>query len=296
MLGLLTSVLLAMPAQDATKDMAAAAQKLIDAESYSFEMVSEGDLGRGRGGRRGGEAGGGAGGEGGEGGRPDRQPPGGGAAVGTPGGGATGGPVTTNGHFQKAKPMHAKTSDVEFYKLGESTVYKATDGTWKALERGGRAPGGGGAGGVAPPEAGGGEGGRRGGDRAGMMTRIAVQSVRFPHELLSNLEANVKGCACEEKDGKKVYTATLSDKGAEELSGAARMREMAERGGQAVEISASGTMTLTANSSGVVEEIHLDVAIKGPMGESKRTAKIKVNQIGATKIEVPAEVESLIKT
>jgi len=304
MLSLIAGCVLSAVAQDATKDVVDLAKKVAEADSYTFEMTSEGD-GMGRFGRRrgggegGGEAAGGGGGEG-------RRPPGAGAA------GAAGeeGPVTTTGKFQRTKPEYAKRADLEFYRAGEQVVYKTPEGQWKALEQGEGGAGGGslrraGQGGEPGGEGGqgaggGGPGGGRG-DRRGMMTRMLTASVQFPHEMLKNLDAKLASATKEEKDGKIIFTGSLNDKGAEDLSGLARMKEMMARGGGGEsDLKASGTIQFILDGSGNLEQIDLLLNTKGTMGgqpfDRKRTAKIKVKDIGATTVEVPAEVSSQIKT
>lgn len=258
---------------DAAAKLKECCSKVSAIGSYAYDSTVESE-GGGFGGPPG--AGGGRGAGGGA-------PPGAGAAAG--GAGASGKRVdTTNGKVEIGKSAELKRGETLAYKLGDKLVYKK-GGAWEvyvAPDFSGGA--GGGAGG--PPGGGRGAGGGEG------FAMMSLANHTLPHDILRGIDAKLKDVKGTEADGKWTFTGTLTDAGADEVSGAKRAREMAERfaAGSGASVTASGTATILVGKDGNAEQIIFDTKMTTQRGESKRKQTIALKDWGKTKVEVPADV------
>jgi hypothetical protein len=299
---------------EAVKNLSAAAEKLVQAESYTFEVVTQSE--------------------------------GGGGFPG--GGGPPGSDEPVKGAYQKAQPVHLKRGSTEVYRGDGTSLYKGEDGKWQKVSqptrgdfggrRGGdRPPGGGGD--DAGPEGGrrrgrggdaggdeggaggaggeggeggdpGAEGGRRrgrggeggeGGEAGGRRGRgpsagfaaFSVSSTPVPHAMLLDIGKKVESVMAEKSGQKTLYVGKLTPAAALELSGGS-----SGRGGNPPE--ATGTIRITTDSAGAIEKIELDSRTKFTFGEGRefeRTRKttITVSGLGKTKVDVPKEVTEQLK-
>jgi hypothetical protein len=170
-------------------------------------------------------------------------------------------------------------------------------------------------GGKRPEPAKGGEGR----ERKGGFERIvgATELIPLPHRLFNDFTAKFADVTKEEKDGKAIYHAKLTPACVRELMNArggrpARAGGKGEgkppagggaggaggaEGGEAAapkrEVEATGTMNITAKGD-VIEAIDFDVAIKAPSGERKGGGAITLANLNATNLVLPKEVESLL--
>lgn len=166
-------------------------------------------------------------------------------------------------------------------------------------ERGGR-----GEGGEGGERAGRGEGAERGeraarGENrqgaANMTNMRAIMNlgrVALPHETIKKVVDKVKDVKCEEKDGKVIYTCTLTKEGAEALAGTARFgRGRGGAGGPTFE--RSGTLCFIVTAEGAIEKIKIDTKSSGTFREQKfeqsSATTIGLSELGKVKVEVPEE-------
>jgi len=279
---------------DAAGELQAALQKLTQAESVQFALVSETASSN--------QEGAGGGGRGGMGG---------------------GGPMKASGLWKKGLPMQLTVGDQVAFKQGGKIVHKGSEGQWQVLEmgRGGRGAGGpggapgapGGEGGGAGGGAGGGTGGAAGGvarppegagPGGGPRTLLGLASVEAPADVFSDFGSKVADVKKETKDGALVFSGKLSEKGAESLGGRGP-RPGGQRGGQGggeggdtPQVETSGTYAITVKDGAVISAV-FEVKRAGTMGERtfERTTKrtLTIEKVGDVALEVPAEVLELLK-
>lgn len=303
----------AAPAADAKAELVTLCASFAKANSYAFELVSEGTGGPGGGrGRRGGE-------------------------------GATDGPATprppvvTKARFQNGQPLHVTQGDVEAFLLGETLAVKNADGTFEKLDResmrgrgfrpgrvpreeGGAAPPTGGAdapkaeGGTPPqgegagtppepapgrPEAGRGEGGppREGRGGFGMMSLLQL---RAPHKLAEQVGGGVDAVTKSERDGKVVYSGKLTQAAIDVLMPMGGMRGM--RGGEDADMperTASGTFEIVVGAQGAIETILLDTQMSISFGERTMERKSKstytITDLDKVEVTVPEAAKAMFE-
>jgi hypothetical protein len=320
---------------DAVQKLAAAAEKLVAAESYKFEVTTKSEGG------------------------------------GFPGGGGppSGSEDPVKGTFQKTQPVYLTRGSTEVFRSDSTSLFKGSDGKWQKIDpqsafggrRGGnRPPGGddggggesgdggggrrrnrggadGGAGGgdaggggesggggeaggggrrrnrdgagggdgddATPGNAGGGEGrrGGRGGTPNPAMAAISVNSTPIPHTILLDIAKKVESVMAEKSGTKTLYVGKLTTAAALEASGSGMGGPGSGRGGNNnTPPEASGTVRVLADANGVIEKIEIDSKTKFSFGEGRefervRKTTIAVSDIGKTKVTVPKEVTEQLK-
>lgn len=307
---------------DAVQKLSAAAEKLVAAESYRFEVTTKSEGG------------------------------------GFPGGGGPpqGSEDPVVGAYQKSQPVHLKRGSTEVYRADSTSLYKGADGKWQKVnpqggfgrQRGGNRPPGGGEGGTGDEagggrrrnrdggEAGGGEGGdagtgegqgggdrRRnrdgqgggddaaGGERGGdgrrggrapnpQFAAFSVNSTPVPHAILLDVAKKVESVMAEKSGTKMLYVGKLTPAAALEASGSGMSG--GGRGGNAggTPPEATGTLRVTTDANGVIEKIEIDSRTKFDFGEGRefervRKTTIAVSDIGKAKVDVPKEVTEQLK-
>lgn len=129
-----------------------------------------------------------------------------------------------------------------------------------------------------------------------------ADAVVLPHELLADLAAKVSDVQVEEKNGERLFTATLTDAG---LAPWCRGLEELDRGGKVTAKPATdpprvsarrGTLTVIV-SSGVVREASARITL--PIGKTRAAFEISrachLTDHGTTTVSVPAEVRSALQ-
>lgn len=322
MISLVPFVLVCVTAQDpaATAPVADAKAELVTlcasfakANSYAFELVSEGTGGPGGGrGRRGGE------------GATDAPP-------------APRPPVVTKARFQNGQPLHLTQGEVEAFLLGETLAVKNADGTFEKLDResmrgrgfrpgrvpreeGGATPPAGGAeapkaeggtppqgeGAGAPPEPGPGrpEGARGEGgpprDGRGGFGMMGLLQIRAPHKLAEQVGGGVDAVTKSERDGKVVYSGKLTPAAIDVLMPMGGMRGM--RGGEDAEMperTASGTFEIVVGAQGAIETILLDTQMSMSFGERTMERKSKstytITDLDKVEVSVPEAAKAMFE-
>lgn len=306
---------------DATAMLKEKIAKLDGVKSYSFELIDDGfsGFGRGRGGRGGAPGGPGGTAGGGGGGDAGAAPPAPTSVVGMV-------EVGKGEQLTRGETVAFRRSGELVYKKGEAwELYVAPDfsgfggggaaGGAGGGRGGGGPPGGGGAPGGAggPPGAGGAAGGAGGaaggaGGFEGMRELFAVMplaSQQLPHELVKSLIGKVATPTCTTNaDGSCTFTAALTDDGADDLSGAKRMRERFGGGGGAFggappaggaaaagggpAITAKGTATVTFDAAGMPTALVIETVTTSQRGETKRKQAYTMKAFGTTKVDMPA--------
>ena len=288
MYALLASLALAIapaaPDDAASKELAALAQKVKDAESYSFtflpaRMEKEGEK--------------------------DKD--------------ATAWKV----EIKKKLPYHYQRGDVEFFKLDEKYVLKGQDGKWSLADPAKRASGPTpSVGGTTDPKGGddGGDGKQPGPAKKGEgrsrrsgLDRIfaATEGIPLPHRLFNDFDAKFAEVTKEEKEGRTIFHAKLKPAFVRELmnsrsgrpggraggGGDGKPAGGGAEGGEAAapkrDVEATGSMNITAKGE-VVEAIDFDVAIKLPSADRKGGGTLTLSNLNATNLVVPKEVETAL--
>lgn len=303
------------PAADAKAELIAVCATFAKANSYAFELSSEGSGGGPGGGRgrRGGEGAGDA---------PSTPRP----------------PVVTKARVQSGKPLHLVQGDVEGYVLGETLVVKNADGTFEKLDReamrgrgfrpgrvprdeGGTTPPAGGADapkaeGGSPPQgegqgapptpraAGGAEGrpaGGEGGPREGRggFGMMGLLQVRAPHKLAEQVGAGVEDVAKSERDGKVVYSGKLNQAAIDVLMPMGGMRMRGGEEGDMPERTASGTFEIVVGPQGAIESILLDTQMSISFGERTMERKSKstytITDLDHVEVTVPEAAQAMFE-
>jgi hypothetical protein len=186
-----------------------------------------------------------------------------------------------------------KRGDTVAYRKGEKLACKKKD-SWE-LYSDAPAKGGGG---------GGGKGGRYGGGGGGSGTeakeKVALKSLSvmvLPHDLLATFDANVRDVKASDSDGKHVFTATLTDSAALELSGAKEMNGAAPRGPDANgklgtsggSYKATGTATFVIGKDGNAERVVIETQIKNKVNDYKQKRTIALRDWGTAKFNAPKD-------
>lgn len=278
--------------------------KLASLKSYTFEALDDGaGIGRGS---RGGRGSGGAG---------------GGGDAGAGAGAAPPAPTPTVGMVEIGTGEQLTRGESMAYRRAGKLVYKKGD-AWELyvapdFSGGGRGGGGAPAGGGGPP--GGGAGGAGGGDRSAMREAFAMMGLAnqvLPHDLIQSLMGKVKDATCATAaDGGCTISGALTDEGADEFSGAKRMREafagggfgggapgggllgggggvaggtVAAGGGPAPAVP-TGTASITFDAAGMPAQIVIETTSTGFRGESKRKQTYTMKAFDATKVVIPAD-------
>lgn len=316
----LAGLILVVAAQDEdlTQDYAKLYQELIDAESYSFEVVVENKGGGFGGARRGGR-------------------------------GGTQEPTKTVGKFQKEKPYLVKSGETEAYRLDDMMVYREAEGEWKFYDpeemmnsfrnRGDRGEGRGegrgesrrsrpseqdmierfdtdGDGVLSDEErataretlekerAEAGEGDRAQRDQGrnrfgGMRALMTLNRSTLPHETVKKLIGQVTDITKSEAEEKVLFKGTLTKEGAKALAsqGSTFGRRGGFGGGEEPAFDYSGNVELIIAAEGAIEKIVITTKTSGEFMdrtfESTRTTTIMVSDLGKVEMEVPEEAMSL---
>lgn len=129
-----------------------------------------------------------------------------------------------------------------------------------------------------------------------------ADAVVLPHELLADLAAKVSDVQVEERNGERIFTATLTEAG---LAPWCRGLEELDRGGKVTAKPATapprvsgrrGTLTVIV-SSGVVREVSARITL--PIGKTRSGFEIArachLTDHGTTTVTVPAEVRSVLQ-
>ena len=227
--------------------------------------------------------------------------------------------------IKKKLPYHYQRGEVEFFKLDEKYVLKGSDGKWSladpAKRAGGPAPS---VGGTTDPKGGddGGDGkqpgpGKKGGARRSGLDRIvaATEGIPLPHRLFNDFDAKFAEVTKEEKEGRSIYHAKLKPAFVRELlnsrggrpggraggggegKGEGKPAGGGAEGGDAAapkhDVEATGSMNVTAKGE-VIEAIDFDVAIKLPSTDRKGGGTITLSNLNATNLVLPKEVETAL--
>lgn len=279
---------------DPAKELSDLSQGLVKTESYAFQIVIK-DEGSGMGRFPGGERGG------------------------------TPEPQKAAGKFQKGKPYYLKTDALEAFRMENEkdpsrsqTVYREPEKEWQLFDSqsfGGRfvRSGEGGRGERAEGREGveegrgreergqgrrgereGSEGERRAGPSGSMRALFTLGRMSLPHEIMKKVDGKVKDIQRKEEGGKITYTGTLTEEGAEAVSGGARFgRTRGESREGAPALKRSGTILVVASTGGSVEKIEITTQTSGSFGgqEFKRiqTTSMNLSDFGKVEIEIPKE-------
>jgi hypothetical protein len=227
--------------------------------------------------------------------------PGGARGGGDAGGRA--GPRTdsTAGKVEIGKAAELKRDETIAIRTGDKLVYKKGE-TWEVYtppDFGGGGFGGGPPGGAPPgggPPGGGRAAGGGGGGEGDMRERfrlMGLANMPMPHALIASIDAKLKDVTASESGGKWTFSGTLTEAGADEISGLKAMRERfggaggAGAAGGAPQMSASGAAAITFAADGSLEQVVFETKTTTPRGESKRKQTIAFSEWGKAKVEVP---------
>jgi hypothetical protein len=192
-----------------------------------------------------------------------------------------------------------KRGDVLAYRKGEKLATKKKD-AWELFNP------------DAAPKGGGGKGGRGygggGGGGSEQKEHVALRSLMtmsLPHEMLASIDSSVHDVKVAEADGKKTFTAALTDSAAMELSGAKELNGAMARGGgggggkggaanPGGPFKASGSATIVFGKDGAVEKVVIETQVKNKTNEYKQKHSVTLKEWGAAKINAPKDALALI--
>jgi hypothetical protein len=307
MSSLIAAFLLAVAPADeaAVKEVAALAQKVKDAESYTFEYVPMAHS------------------------SPAAKPAADGAAKKAEGEGDDDkDPVAWKVEIQKKSPWHYQHGEVELFRHEMQFVMKNKEGKWMRIggapnaNRGPAASAGG-----APPkgedDGDDGKDGKKpeGGEKGGKQNRrgparaiAAAVSVPLVHQIFNEFEKKVTDVTKDAKpaaNGEVVYVATLTPAAARELTNEGRGMRLGHADGHApgkagggegkepnvavgaTPEEASATVRI-AVKDGAIASVAIDATTKTPGGEHRSGGRITLSNLNATKIVVPPEAQAAL--
>lgn len=197
-----------------------------------------------------------------------------------------------------------KRGDVLAYRKGEKLATKKKD-AWELFNPD-----------AAPKGGGGGKGGRGyggGGGGSEQKEHLALRSLMtmsLPHEMLASIDSSVHDVKVAEADGKKTFTAALTDSAAMELSGAKELNGAMARGGGGGgggkgagggaaasgggPFKATGSATVVVGKDGAVEKVVFETQVKNKTNEYKQKHSVTLKEWGAAKVAAPKEALTLI--
>jgi hypothetical protein len=133
---------------------------------------------------------------------------------------------------------------------------------------------------------------------------MPLATQQLPHDLVKSLMGKVATPTCTTNaDGSCTFTAALTDEGADDLSGAKRMRERFAGGGAfgggppaggtaaaggAPSTTVKGTATVTFDAAGMPTALVIETVTTSQRGEFKRKQAYTMKAFGATKVDIPA--------
>lgn len=168
------------------------------------------------------------------------------------------------GTYQKGSPVHFVADRLEFYREGDTLVYRQGD-TWQRTRTG------------------------RLSDPLPILGASArVKAARLPHDELAEVAAKAGDVRKSMgKDG-TVYTGTLPEKAAKEL---ARTEDR--------DLARSGTVTIRVDAKGRVSGYEISIELKGRRGnadvDGTVTRSVTVKDIGTAKVDVPAAAKKALQ-
>ncbi len=216
-------------------------------------------------------------------------------------------PTEFKGEVQEGSPVRLTQGSFEVFRQGSSLVYRSGDGPWELTdsetlwvapdadaESGGSVKGG--------SLLGGGE--RQDGDtgkkvsekeilRRGLRrSLVQMNGLPIPHSCLAKAASSLSEVRREVTREGAAFVGTLTVAAAEELSGAARLREAAtENQKPDRRVSVSGTMRVIVGAAGTVDRLEIETRSTGGVrGDAIRRFTITIAGLGTTKYEVPDEV------
>jgi hypothetical protein len=292
-------VLAVAPTDDAAvKEIAALAQKVKDAESYTFEYLPMARP------------------------APAAKPAADGAAKKAEGEGDDDkDPVAWKVEIQKKSPWHYQHGEVELFRHEMQFVMKNKEGKWVRLGGAPNAKRGPGtsAGGAPPKGEDDGDDGKKpeGGEKGGKQNRrgparaiAAAESVPLVHQIFNDFEKKVSEVTKDAKpaaNGEVVYVATLTPAAARELTTEGRGMRLGRAPGKpggdegkdpnvavgATPAEASATVRI-AVKDGAIVSVAIDATTKSPSGEHKSGGRVTLSNVNATKIVVPPEAQAAL--